>query len=533
MLAYVGSAGYYRDDLRSRRSSSPSSTPPATALRQPGSAFKPILYATAFERQALTPGSAAARHHHARSTARELGAARRRPAGARARSSSARRSSTRSTSRPSGRSSASATRRSPTGRELGHPVHRAARRRSCRPGLAGALGTVEVRPLDLTSAYGAIANGGVHVPPRMILEVRSRTGKTVWKAPDAERATRRLAAGRVPRDRHPRRQHRPAAEPDLGRPSSSSATARAASAGPPPSRPARRTTRATSRRTASSRRPATRRPRRCAVGVWMGNSDHSMPRSREAGDLAHGRRAAVAMPSSASSPTASRWPASRPPEGVVRARDRRVDRRPPGPVDARDDAPSGSSPARSRAPATPIDARASSTARRAATWVVDPLKAELGPRSWDATMPNWLARARRGRRRGRGRSDRGRRTSGAGPAGAGPSLGACFVPAEAGPRQRQRARAAARPRAAGWPAWTAAREPAGRDAAAAPPARRAAPFEPVPTAVRASPSATPMARSQCGVDVVPDICHAAGRRRFLASGCPRDHIRIHHPRERL
>ena len=38
-------------------------------------------------------------------------------------------------------------------------------------GLAGALGTVEVRPLDLVSAYGGIANGGVHVPPRTILKV--------------------------------------------------------------------------------------------------------------------------------------------------------------------------------------------------------------------------------------------------------------------------------------------------------------------------------------------------------------------------
>src|SRR5688500_18547960 len=57
-------------------------------------------------------------------------------------------------------------------------------------GLAGALGTVEVRPLDLTSAYGTIANGGVHVPPRMILEIRGPDGKVVWKAdePEGERA---------------------------------------------------------------------------------------------------------------------------------------------------------------------------------------------------------------------------------------------------------------------------------------------------------------------------------------------------------
>jgi hypothetical protein len=30
------------------------------------------------------------------------------------------------------------------------------------------------------------------------------------------------------------------------------------------------------------------------------------------------------------------------------------------------------------------------------TWSVDPLKAELGPRSWDRDVADWLARARRG-----------------------------------------------------------------------------------------------------------------------------------------
>ena len=51
-------------------------------------------------------------------------------------------------------------------------------------GLAGAIGTVEVRPLDLTSAYGALANGGDRVPPRMILEIDGPDGTVVWKAPE-------------------------------------------------------------------------------------------------------------------------------------------------------------------------------------------------------------------------------------------------------------------------------------------------------------------------------------------------------------
>ena len=84
-------------------------------------------------------------------------------------------------------------------------------------GLAGALGTVEVRPLDLASAYGTLANGGVRVPPRMILEIRTADGKVVWKAPPAEGERADLGAERVPRQRHPRGQHRPATERHLGR----------------------------------------------------------------------------------------------------------------------------------------------------------------------------------------------------------------------------------------------------------------------------------------------------------------------------
>ena len=61
-------------------------------------------------------------------------------------------------------------------------------------GLAGALGTVEVRPLDLVSAYGTIANGGVHEPARMILEIQDRTGKVVWRAPDAGKRAMSAAA---------------------------------------------------------------------------------------------------------------------------------------------------------------------------------------------------------------------------------------------------------------------------------------------------------------------------------------------------
>ncbi len=54
--AYVGSGGYYRDSIASRKFN-PKYDAAGVGTRQPGSAWKPILYATAFERRALTPGS--------------------------------------------------------------------------------------------------------------------------------------------------------------------------------------------------------------------------------------------------------------------------------------------------------------------------------------------------------------------------------------------------------------------------------------------------------------------------------------------
>jgi penicillin-binding protein 1A len=43
-------------------------------------------------------------------------------------------------------------------------------------GLAGAIGTVETNMVELTSAYGALANHGVQMPARTILEIRDANG---------------------------------------------------------------------------------------------------------------------------------------------------------------------------------------------------------------------------------------------------------------------------------------------------------------------------------------------------------------------
>jgi penicillin-binding protein 1A len=50
------------------------------------------------------------------------------------------------------------------------------------PGLSLGIGTLEVHPNDLVSAYGALANGGTLMPRSMILSVTDSRGNVVWSA---------------------------------------------------------------------------------------------------------------------------------------------------------------------------------------------------------------------------------------------------------------------------------------------------------------------------------------------------------------
>src|SRR6478752_3656775 len=56
VLAYIGSAGYNRDSMASAKFS-PKFDVAGSGTRQPGSAFKPVLYSAAFNSGKLTPGS--------------------------------------------------------------------------------------------------------------------------------------------------------------------------------------------------------------------------------------------------------------------------------------------------------------------------------------------------------------------------------------------------------------------------------------------------------------------------------------------
>ena len=129
---------------------------------------------------------------------------------------SARRSSTRSTSRPSGRSSGWATSRRQTGGGARASASPAAARRSSRRAGRRARdrrGQAARPHRGLRRARQRRRRNPAADDPRD----RGPTGTVVRQAPEPEGTAARQRAGRVPRHRHPRRQHRPAPEPDLGR----------------------------------------------------------------------------------------------------------------------------------------------------------------------------------------------------------------------------------------------------------------------------------------------------------------------------
>ncbi|MFH0750419.1 MAG: hypothetical protein V2B17_01125, partial [Chloroflexota bacterium] len=59
------------------------------------------------------------------------------------------------------------------------------------------IGTVEVHMIDLISAYGAIANGGVLVPRTTILEVRNAKGEKIWPMEGATTAGQRVVSAQA------------------------------------------------------------------------------------------------------------------------------------------------------------------------------------------------------------------------------------------------------------------------------------------------------------------------------------------------
>jgi len=390
VLAYVGSAGYYRADL-----ASPMFQPmddAAAAYRQPGSAFKAVLYSTAFDRKVLTPGSLLLDistmfgRGWAPKDADEL---ERGPVLV----------------------------RDAIQQSLNLPAIRALQRVGSQPvadtatkmgvqflggmtaflqaGLAGAIGTVETRPIDLTGAFGTIGNAGVKVPTELIRSITGPDGKVAWQPPDPAASgtpaispqAAYLITDILNGNTDPAQNPYWAAVLELKGPGGKR-------------RPA-----AVKTGTADSRRdfstygflapPTGPNQPALAVGVWMGNSDHSAPDNSDAHPTSLSTAGEV-WHAFLRDYTKS-WPivAFKPPHGVVQATIDKWSGGKPGPWTQgtiREWFIDGTQPGARNA----IDQPGLLYAQGCGGWMVDPVKAELGPKSWDDDVQAWLDRARRG-----------------------------------------------------------------------------------------------------------------------------------------
>jgi peptidoglycan glycosyltransferase len=63
---------------------------------------------------------------------------------------------------------------------------------SAIPVVSMSIGTLEVHPIDMLSAYGAIADGGQLFPRQMILSVTDSNGQTIWPLNDAKPVPRQV-----------------------------------------------------------------------------------------------------------------------------------------------------------------------------------------------------------------------------------------------------------------------------------------------------------------------------------------------------
>ena len=390
VLAYVGSAGYARNDLASKRFD-PKYDAAGDGARQPGSAFKPVLYAAAFEARALTPGSLLLdittefdrRQDWAPRDADQLD---RGPV-------LVRRALQYSLNIPAVRALQRVGNETVADTAAAMGVHFTGGREAfLQAGLAGALGTVEVTPLDLTTAYATIANGGIRVAPRMIHQVIGPDGSIVWQAPepDGERAISAEAAHLVTDILQGNTD--PAQNPIWAE--------KLELRNGPGGR----------RRPAAVKTGTTNDARDLGtygylptqpdggvgltVGIWLGNSDHSNPRSRRP---ATSLTAAAPLWRAFVRDYTRDWPVTRfgRPEGVV---SKTIDAWTGGrPGDwTRDTVKEwfieGTEPGRRNA----VDRDGLLYRPMCGGWRVDPVKAELGPRSWRGDVQDWLRRAHRG-----------------------------------------------------------------------------------------------------------------------------------------
>jgi membrane peptidoglycan carboxypeptidase len=389
VLAYVGSAGYTRDDIASAKFE-PKYDVAGDGTRQPGSAWKPILYASAFDAKRLTPGSllldVTTEFDRGQDWApRDADQLERGPVLVRkALQYSLNIPAIRALQRVGNERVAT------TAEKMG--IRFAGGREAfLQAGLAGALGTVEVRPLDLASAYGTIANGGVREAPRMVLEVRGPDGTVVWAAPKPE-GTRAVSAGAAYEVTDILAGNTDPAQNDIW-------AAKTELRGPDGKR--RRPAAVKTGTTNDARDLGTYGflpPRKdgvgLVVGVWMGNSDHSFPRAAKP---ATSLTAAAPLWRAFMREYTKKWPVTsfHRPKDVVHATIDKWSGGKPGPwtqATIKEWFIRGTQPGAARA----IDRPGLLYRLSCGSWRVDPVQAELGPSSWQIDVADWLRRAHGG-----------------------------------------------------------------------------------------------------------------------------------------
>ncbi len=390
VLAYVGSAGYYRDDMASAKFE-PKFDVLSSGYRQPGSAWKPILYSTAFENHVLTPGSLLldiAARMAPKWVPTDADQLDRGPVLVRkALQYSLNVPAIRAIEQVGNGPVADRSAKFGIGFQGGKTTY-------LQSGLAGAIGTVEVRPIDLARAYGALANGGALVPEQMILKVIGPNGKVVYQAPKKPKVTQAvspqaafLTANIIEGNTDPKQnpiwskvlevtngpdgQRRPIAV-KTGTTNDTRDLATYGFLAPP----------------ASKSKPT------LAVGVWMGNSDHSYPRAKDPvisltgpAPLWH----AFVRDYTNGQPVAE----FQPPKGVVKATIDAWTGGAPGPWTKdtisewfiKGTQPGGSDQ---------VDPPGLLYDDSCGTWSVDPIKADRGPSSWNEFDADWMRRAQQG-----------------------------------------------------------------------------------------------------------------------------------------
>lgn len=187
VIAYVGSANYYGEATPAHQ---PAYDVVGQAYRQSGSAFKPITYATGFERGSLTPatmlmdveGVVADGYTVPNASGKERGPVLIRDA------------LKYSLNIPAAKAQQLVGTQNVVDMAvaLGLQWDPRQAKQVAVPSLT--LGTIGVHMLDLAGAYGALANGGVLAEPFLITSITDRNGNVIWDhATDGPKPERKLS----------------------------------------------------------------------------------------------------------------------------------------------------------------------------------------------------------------------------------------------------------------------------------------------------------------------------------------------------